>query len=165
MNYHKGFIALLLLVLVAIVLIGGGTYVYVQDKSVTQPTNVIENARTTSPAQAPVEDTITQSIPPLSCSLKSTGFIRAYSGIFNWYSGTTTLSWSSNAEYALDPNGEKIPPNGEVSITGSTIKKYARFADPKVNGPYKSTVTLTFYNNSTSTACTSPIRILPVFVD
>jgi hypothetical protein len=52
MNYHKGFIAPLFLALIAILLIGGGVYVFIQTKPTSQ--EVTENptpAQTTPPTQ------------------------------------------------------------------------------------------------------------------
>lgn len=50
-NSRKGFIVPLLLTLVAILLVGGGVYVYVQDKQANQPIVVTQPAQTTSTAQ------------------------------------------------------------------------------------------------------------------
>lgn len=54
MNYKKGFIAPLLLILVAILVFGGGAYTYVQNKQINQPVTVPQATSTaqTSDSQA-----------------------------------------------------------------------------------------------------------------
>jgi len=52
MNYQKGFIAPLLLALIALLLIGGGAYVYVQNKPANQPVTASSTTQTTSAAQS-----------------------------------------------------------------------------------------------------------------
>jgi hypothetical protein len=51
MNYHKGFITPLLLILVAIFLLGGGAYVFTQNKQTDHSTVVTQTAQATSTMQ------------------------------------------------------------------------------------------------------------------
>lgn len=50
-TFPKGFIAPLLLALIAILILGGGAYVYVQNKQVTQPAVVKQTTQATSTGQ------------------------------------------------------------------------------------------------------------------
>lgn len=50
-NFHKGFISPRLLALIAILIIGGGAYVYVHNKPVSQPAVVSPTAQATSTGQ------------------------------------------------------------------------------------------------------------------
>lgn len=51
MNYHKGFIAPLLLALIAILLVGGGAYVYMQNRQIKQSDTATQSAHATSTTQ------------------------------------------------------------------------------------------------------------------
>ena len=54
MNYHKGFIVPLLTIIIAILVVGGGVYVYTQTKPANKPVPVVvsQTTQTTSTAQS-----------------------------------------------------------------------------------------------------------------
>lgn len=103
MNYHKGFIAPLLLALVALILIGGGTYVYsVQKNQENQPaTGSVTLPQATSTTQIQTPTTTTQIRSNEFSVLPSSGPF-PLSVTFSFVTLDTRVSIDSETAYRVD---------------------------------------------------------------
>jgi uncharacterized protein (UPF0333 family) len=83
-NLHKGFISPLLLAIIAVLFIGGGAYVYMQNKQANQPTAMTLTTQASSTTQATASQAVKNYSIPL-CGLKLTV---KNSQLFNVATGT-----------------------------------------------------------------------------
>lgn len=128
MNYQKGFVVPLLLALIALVFIGGGTYVYVQNKQANQPVIATSSAQTSN-SQTVGWKTYTDNVIGFQFQYPSTwespritgdySGINPYSvvmGTFSIYVSTTTTDSTFISNINKNARKENVAVGGQKGI-------------------------------------------------